>query len=36
MKKDFNVRWFNLNEDSDLIPEEVRNKYEQISKKKRN
>jgi len=33
MKKDFNVRWFNLNEDSDLIPEEVRNKYEQISKK---
>ena len=33
MKKDFNVRWFNLNEDSELIPEEVRNKYEQISKK---
>ena len=30
MKKDFNVRWFNLNEDSDLIPEEVRNKYEKI------
>ena len=33
MKKDFMVRWFNLNEDSELIPEELRCKYEQISQK---
>ena len=33
MKKDFMVRWFNLNEDSELIPEEVRGKYEHISQK---
>ena len=33
MKKDFMVRWFNLNEDSELIPEEVRDKYEHISQK---
>ena len=33
MKKDFMVRWFNLDNDSDLIPEEMRGKYEQISQK---
>ena len=33
MKKDFMVRWFDLNEDSELIPEEVRGKYEHISQK---
>ena len=33
MKKDFMVRWFNLEKDYELIPEELLIKYEQISKK---
>ncbi len=33
MKKDFMVRWFNLEKDYELIPEEFLIKYEQISKK---
>ena len=33
MKKDFRVRWFNLNEDYQLISEESQIKYEEISNK---
>ena len=33
MKKDFRVRWFNLNEDYQLISDEAQIKYEEISNK---